>query len=524
MTAIRAGYRAFQDPEKLALAHDVQQRSALYAHNWAYYRGTVFSKRSGDTWESYLYDRQMYKHTRLIYNPVPQIVDFYVDNIWRPAQNDDFDSLVTPVLDSTDEKLIDAIAQLDQWSNFLAESQRIKRYAAATGNVLVEVIDDIDRQKILQKTIWPGYVSQFETNNTGDLQSYTLEYDVYDKDKKVTYKFKKVVTKESFSYFRDDSAFIPEGKTDAVEDNPYGFCPAILIKHSDDGGGYGVPACKDLDKVDEVNSLASHLHDNIHKTVESPVIISTTGNVISITGASNRGESEVIDFQDPRLHWAVLKAESGASVLDLASKLKLAEAHPFLKDALASFHDDYPELQAATIIKENSQLSGAALERMLGPAQNRLNGVQPFYNQQLIKLRQMQLAIAGWRLRSGWQGITPQQRKFGDFDLQSYESGDLDFNLKRSVLVQTTEMEDEELLKAKAERAVMMSEIVDQRETLLIAGYNEDQIDEIEARIEVEVEAEPDVDPAVINARRLTNGGTLPRQLPQGNPVELNRA
>jgi hypothetical protein len=80
--------------------------------------------------------REMYKHTRLIYNPVPMIVDFYVDNIWRPAQNNDFESLVTPLSPKTDEAIIEAVAQVDQWSNFLADAQKIKRYAAATGNVL----------------------------------------------------------------------------------------------------------------------------------------------------------------------------------------------------------------------------------------------------------------------------------------------------------------------------------------------------------------------------------------------------
>jgi hypothetical protein len=64
---------------------------------WSYYRSYMFSRRNGESWTWYLAQREMYKHTRLIYNPVPMIVDFYVDNIWRPAQNNDFESLVTPL-------------------------------------------------------------------------------------------------------------------------------------------------------------------------------------------------------------------------------------------------------------------------------------------------------------------------------------------------------------------------------------------------------------------------------------------
>lgn len=479
VTAIRAGYKAFTDPESYAMDFTREARIDLYTQAWAYYRSTIFSKRSGDTWATYLKDRGMYKHTRLIYNPIPQTVDFYVDNLWRPTANDKYPLLVTPCAEGTDEKLLEAIAQLDQWTNFLAESQRIKRYTAATGNVLVELVDSLDRGKILQKTIWPGYVSEFETNDTADLQKYVLEYPAYDPVKKVTYQFKKVVTKESFSYFRDGSAFVPPGKTQTVEENPYGFCPAVFIKHSDDGGGYGVPAFKDLDKVDEANALASHLHDNIHKSVESPILISTPDEVKSLSGA----DPATLELHDPRLDWLVLKTGVGASVLDMASKLKLAEAEPYLKGILGSFQDDYPELQAATIIRENAQLSGAALERMLGPAQNRLNGVQPFYNQQLIKLRQMGLAIAGYRVKNGWRDLTDQQRKFAQFDLESYQDGQLDFSLTPSVLVQTTVEENEDLLLKKADRASKLKAIgVDEIEQWKAAGFTDDEIEEMQKR------------------------------------------
>jgi hypothetical protein len=370
----------------------------------------------------------MYKHTRLIYNPVPMIVDFYVDNIWRPAQNNDFESLVTPLSPKTDEAIIEAVAQVDQWSNFLADAQKIKRYAAATGNVLVEGIDDRDREKVFHRTVWPGFVKQLELNETGDVNSYTLEYEVLDPATKTPYRFSKVVTKDSFSYFRDDKAFVPDGKTAAKEPNPYGFVYAVWIRHTDDGADFGMPSVKNLDKVDEANSLGSHLHDNIHKDVESPKVISTDGEILPIVGATQSRDKKTLIAQDPRLNWVVFKANKGAAVFDLAGKLALADAHPYLKDLLASFTDDYPELQAAAIIKENSQLSGAALERMLTPSQNRLDGVQGGYNQQLVKLRQMQLSVGGMRINSGfWRQRTDQQKLFSPFNLQSFSRGDLNF-------------------------------------------------------------------------------------------------
>jgi len=487
--AITAAWKTFSDPESQIRELSLDKRQEYYGHAWAYYRGQMFSRREGQDWSIYLSGRELYKHTRLIYNPVPMIVDFYVDNLWQPAANEDFESLVTPVTDKTDEKLIAAIAQIDQWSNFLSDAPKIKRYAAATGNILIEGVDDLARQKVLHRAIWPGYVTHIELNETGDVIAYTIEYEVYDPEKRSNFKFKKIVTKDSFSYFRDDRPFIPIGKTAEVEPNPYGFCFAVWIRHTDDGSEFGLPACKDFNKVDEVNSLGSHLHDSIHKGIESPKIISVDGEVLPLIGATQNETTKVVTPQDPRLNWVVFKTKPSTTVHDLAGDLKLAEANPYLKDCLTSFTDDYPELQAASIIRDNAQLSGAALERMLGPAQNRLNGVQPNYNQQLIKLRQMQIAVAGMRANGGgWTSANRQKDVFKPYGLSSYEKGELNFNLKKSVLVQTTEAENEDVLMKKATRATTLDGIVDQREQLSIAGYGEDQAEEIIARKEKENE------------------------------------
>jgi hypothetical protein len=505
---ISAGWKAFTDPESQVRDMTREERLDMYAQAWAYYRAKMFSRRHGDDWTQYLAQRELYKHTRLIYNPVPMIVDFYVDNLWRPAANDQFESLVTPLTPKTDEKIIEAVAQIDQWSNFLSDMQKIKRYAAATGNILIEGVDDLVREKVFHRALWPGYLLEPpELNETGDVQGYKLEYEVFDPQLKGNYRYKKIVTKESFSYFRDDKPFVPDGKNAAVEANPYGFVFAIWIRHTDDGADVGVPACSHLDKVDEANSLGSHLHDNIHKEIESPGIISTKDEVLPIIGASQNPTTKRLMPQDPRLNWILFKTGEGATYFDIGSKLKLAEAHPYLKDILASFTDDYPELQAAAIIKENSQLSGAALERLLTPAQNRLDGVQPNYNQQLIKLRQMQLAVAGMRANGGgWTQRTEQRDKFKPFGLSSFERGELDFNLTKSVLVQNSEAEIEDVLTKKAARAVSLDGIVDQREQLSIAGYSEEQAKEIIDRQTKENELI--TDPNIIDPNTLVDPNT----------------
>lgn len=508
MTGIRAFYNAFKDPESEIRNMTNEQRVDAYAISWMYYRSMMFARPYD--WSVYLAARDLYKHTRLIYNPVPQIVDFYVDNLWQPASNETVPSLITPVADSTDENVLEAVAQLDQWGNFLAESQKIKRYAAATGNVLVEGVDDLIRQKVLHKAVWPGHVTAIELNDTGDVLGYTVEYPVYDNERKDTFQYKKVVSRETFSYFRDGKPFTPPGKTAEVEANPYGFCFAVWLRHTDDGADYGLPACKDIGKIENLNGLASHIDDYMHKAIESPKIIMGGGTILPIVGAATNKANRTLIPEDPRLNWVVFQASETGSVHDLSGILKLADASPELERQLQSFHDDYPELQANAIIRNNSQLSGAALERMLGPAQNRLDGVQAGYNQQLVKLRQMQMSVAGLRTRQGWSSLTDQQRKFSDFNLQSYERGEMDFMLDKAVLVRTTESENEDLLLKKAQRATELEPMVGSKESLRVAGYSDDRIEEILR--EMDNESNPPSDPAVLTAARFPNSQN-PNQL-----------
>lgn len=501
-----AAINAFMsDPESEIRNLSGDDRNALYSQAWRYYRSSQFSRRNSESWKVYLADRELYKHTRLIFNPVPQIVDFYVDNLWQSARNENFESLVTPVSDKTDEPIIKAIAQLDQWGNFLSESQKMKRYGAATGNVLIEGIDDPLREKITHRTIWAGYVKDIELNDSGDVLAYTIEYDVLDKSTNKTYKYRKEVTKETFSYFRDDSPFTPDGRTASVEENPYGFCFAVWIKQIDDGGIYGLPACHTLDKVDDVNSNWSAAIDSIPRDINSGKIISGIENpstdVKVLTGATENKDGTINEI-DPRLHRVLLAVKGNAQVGDLAGDVKLLDAYPLLRDYILSFGDDYPEIEYKQIMKENGQLSGRALERLLTPAQNRLNGVQPHWNQQLIKFRQMGCAVTGWRLRNGWTQKTAQQRLFGDFDLKSYEQGKLDFYLKPSVLVQVSEDEREELLKKKADRAAVLKDGVDEQEYLEIAGYSEEKAKEIKQRKSLEAPKLPPNQPNFVLPNR----------------------
>jgi hypothetical protein len=484
MNSLQVGYnaalQAWQDPSSVVSDYTRRSRQEEFAIAWLYYRDQMFA--AGQNWDTYLSARDLYKHTRLIFNPVPSVVGFYEDHVFSSPDNsralEDGTQLVTNVFDSTPEDLQAAIAQLDQWGNWQSEAYRAVRYCAVTGSVLIELQDDLVREKILHQIRWPGQVQNLMLDSQGNVKAYAVEFQVQEGVNR--YRYRKEIDQDEFRYFRDDAPYIPEGRDAAVEANPYGFVPAVWIKHIDDGSDLGNPAFSKLDKLNELNSIVSHAHDHIHRQIESPKVLSTDGEIKSVTGAvgnvSATGTGSISPY-DTRRDWMLLKAPSGASVLDLAGILKLAEADPYIDRTLSSFSSDYPELQAHEIIKANSQLSGAALERMLAPSQAKLDRACAQYFQQIIKLRQMGIAIAGWRQNGGgWLNNTIQQQRFKPFNLDSYEKGDLNFGIKRSLLIENTESEVEDLLTKKAARATELEPMVGEEEALRIAGYSQDEI------------------------------------------------
>ena len=442
--------------------------ASAYSLRGAYYYSEVFSP-DRESWGAILVDKGLYQHTRLIFNPVPNVVKFYEDNIWSQANNPKYPKLVAPVVDA-EESLMLALAQIDQWTQWRAEQQRIKRYAAALGGVLVEVIDDDVRQKVTQKTIHPECVIEMDRNDSGDVQSYTIEYSAWDAALKETYTFKKIVDKEKYQYFKNGNPFDYTGAGSTIYHN-FGFCPAAWFQHRDDG----LPAFTDFTKVNHVNSLASHLHDNIHKEIESAkIVFSEDPDSVKVLSGATQNKDGSYRETDSRLDKVVIAMKNG-NVGDLSGTLKLAESHPFLKDLLLSFGDDYPELEYRQIIKENGNLSGTALERLLTPAQNKLDAAAPNYDGQFIKLRQMQIAIAGWRTKNGWRNLTDQQRLFAPFNLDSYDRGLLDFNLKPSRLIELSEEEIIDLQSKKLDNANKAQGIYPLKERIKMTGISDEK-------------------------------------------------
>jgi hypothetical protein len=219
-----------------------------------------------------------------------------------------------------------------------------------------------------------------------------------------------------------------------------------------------------LSKLDELNSHVSHVHDQMHKVIGAPLLISSASPVRSLAKIDRS-----IPIQDPafqenayfpeaeRDRISMIKGAEDARVSHLAGSLPLGEALDWANRLLQEIADDHPEIVMYKELRAMSQVTGPAAQRLMGDVLGAYYEAMVNYDQQSTKLFQMGVAIAGWRMDLGsWRG-TEQQQKFIPFGLESYEEGALDLTIIPRPLIPATE---EEVLDVEIKRATLETERV----------------------------------------------------------------
>lgn len=448
MNASLAAYRAFQnvyfDPGGMAIARD--QRVAYANLLWSYYDNSVWEDIS--RWSSYRATSRVYRDIRSIYNPVRRLVDFYAGQVYPGVLSEDGSNLpegvqiAIPLAADTPQPLKAAIAQTWRWSNWQSGKAVMLRYGAAAGSVLVEVVDDVARGKVTYNVVWPTQATELTLDAAGNVKAYTVEYQVND-DTGKPYTYKKTVDGDAFRFFKDNKPF-DYGQGVAYA-NPYGFVPAAWVKHRDLGGDWGAPAIHgSLHKINELNSLASHIHDDIHKQIAAPKIFFGSGRIANaFANTTKRGATDEFSPENAQREEVLfLQGPADGSIGDLSGGLDLGKAMPYLTQLIGEIEQDYPELALYRELRGMSQITGPAASRLMGDAAAMVYEAQANYDSASIKAFQMAVAIGGWRLESGaWSNPTRQQALFRGFNLDSYAKGDIDFDIMPRPLVAMTAAE-----------------------------------------------------------------------------------
>src|SRR6266581_834892 len=498
-TGLQAARRVYEDPETSYQEQNFVNRAMQYHLLWAYYNNSMFEKLPRlvhnlqpwglyNPWQVYRSNYNLYRDIRMIYNPTKRLLDFYAGQVYPGVLSEDGSKLpdgvplAMPFADDMDKRLKDAVAQLWQWWNWQAKKSVHVRYGAALGSVLIEAVDDIERGRISADIIWPGFIYDLELDNAGNVKAYALRYEA-NNDEEGAYLYEKQVDVEAFRYFKNGEPF--DYGAGSVVPNPYGFVPAVWVKHSDNGGDHGSPAIAgSFGKIDELNGLASHTHDQIHKVIGAPAVLAMppVGNMEKLFDTQQRSSTESqSDPSSDKESVLLFRVPQGTTIASLVGNLDLAAAAAYMATLQKEIEEDHPELTFYKELRAMSQVTGPAAARLVGDVANRFAEVAAVCDQANVKLFQMAVAIAGFRANSGaWGSLNRQQQKFTPFDLQSYDRGDLDMAIMpRPLLVPTRQeigLENELMWKGVwyAAQAGVPAEFV-----LREAGWTEDVIQQI---------------------------------------------
>lgn len=452
--AISAYRLAYSDPAAEQAGTPFVSYDEIYRQRLAWYQDSIFDK-SNPEWSQLLKNYNIYKKTRSLDNPVGNVCEFFAENVYPGGLSPDGKRLpddigtAMPFPDDTDEGLMAAIAQVWEWSNWDVGMYTHVLNAGIYGDNFIEVVDDTERGIVYFKEVYPGFVTDLTLDNRGNTKAYQLEYQATDPQTRKTYKYKKVVTRESFTEYRDNSVT-------AEWENFFGFVPARWFNFSGGNGVvHGPPAFKAFIALMELNGKLSQVSDHIGKKFLAPGLMTNVQdpkNVTKLFDSANQAAKAKAgndyapanpDSNGGDLLY-LLTTPGDSQVRSLAGDLDISGSLDFIKMIAEKVDKRNPEINYWDRLREMSQLTGPAADRLSGDVKGKVRRAQSGFDKTNISLAQMAVAIAGYRAREGregWRNRTKQQQKFIGFDLESYARGDLSFSFAPRPLIQPTALE-----------------------------------------------------------------------------------
>jgi hypothetical protein len=460
--ASHAFWSTFRNPQVAISGQGQDARNGRYEYIAAWYDGLVFLDVSIAAYLKKTY--RLYRHTRLLWNPVPSIINFWAGIIYPGNLSEDgmpFNAdkpTAVPFNEDIPPELAAAFAQIMIWGNFQQVKNRWPRTGSLVGNGLLQIKDDRISRKVYLEPTRAEHVADVQINPQGDLVMYALQYKTRDSDAPSSpeYTYRKVVTRTTISTFRDGKAWAYMGAdgvvVPAVVDHPYGFCPAVWVSHQDGDGIFGVGAIDSLwgtlGALAEINSLESRINDGVNKFIEPLTVFITDGPVDALFKRPKRGPTDDPDTLKEtdldRESLPLLKAKAGTDIKTVAGNLNVDGARQLLLDAKTHFRSHYPEVDLYPQLREMQQVTGPAAEILMGDVATPVREIRANYDRQLIKALQMAVTIAAIRAKEDWGTLDKAREKFRQFDEGSFERGEFDFEIQDRPLIPDPPLSEQE--------------------------------------------------------------------------------
>jgi hypothetical protein len=360
----------------------------------------------------------LYKNIRGIYNPFWRLCRMYESNVYPSLL--DMDTLQTgaiPIQGASPE-LIEALRWVWMWSAWGRMKGLYVRNGAKLGDSVLKVVDDRTRDKVRIEVLDPRKLADVTLDEMLNVKSCVIEYDKRDAETGETYTYTEIINRDEFVTLRDggEYGYFADGTGRKVSRwrNEYGFVPVALAQNTLTGWKFGenVAPFNILHKIDEVNDLATLLHDQIRKTVN---VIWYFAGVSSKDIKSDAGERDRVP---------TISGPVGSTVTPMVANLNIAEVGETIKGMLEEIERDVPEL-ALYRVREQRNSTEPGVRAVLSDAQERIQLTQANYDAALISAQMMAVAIGGYRGISGFDG----------FGLESYSLGALNHMIEARGMV-----------------------------------------------------------------------------------------
>ena len=413
-----AARAAFLNPSLVMPASFGDARMTRYKWLWETYNNTAYDKlQSYIAVMGYPQGSIIYKYTMGLYNPVGRWVDFYVANIWGgPLDADAGDGKevqsALPIL-TDNEALRPAIAKVLQWSNFGSSRQLATRYSTALGDLVIRIADNPRSKRVYLQFPNPMHLKDCQWDDFGFVKRAVFEWPRRGSDGK-EFTYREILEHPSIAgtkncyiqTFKDGEPFDFTGAGAAYE-LPYDFVPVVTAPWESTSDGWGaVGYARTLRKIDAANSIATMIAAQIGKVLNSPLAITgAAAKDLELASAGTNNKIPVLFFKNPEV-----------DIDQLVQNMSLVDALAVLNRQLDEIRDDLPELRLADAMRSGQ--SGEALGRAFSDIMARVQAIRAGHDAALVRAIQMAIGIAG---ASGYAS------EFSPFNLDSYNSGKLDF-------------------------------------------------------------------------------------------------
>lgn len=425
-----------------------ETRLFRYVHYSLLYHNKVFTALERYRTQ-HLKERGLYRFTRPIYNPTFRLVELETAKAYGGALDwDDFSDGAIP-LKNADDRIIEAVRQVFKWSNWGQRKSLYARNCSRYGDAVINVTTDFFSQKVRLELLHPGVLKEIDTGPTGFVKRAVIEYERQDSGDDKPWVYTLEIDEDHFATFRDGGPYAvhadPFGNLLPAWPNPYSFVPLVTAQSLDIGEQWGaVSFHASVEKIEEVNDLASILHDQIRKAVTAPWFLSGVTSLSQLkedVATASTGEGDA-DEETERNSVPVIMAPAESRAQMLVADINIADSLRAIERLLEEIEDENPQLSLNRMRRQGGDLTYPGVMTAYDDAISRIQEFRSNVDGGLLRALQMAISIGAYHRFDG----------FRPFSLDSYRQGLLDFQIAdRPIVRDTLSRRDQIELHARAD-------------------------------------------------------------------------